>query len=99
LSVVSPLEIVLVIGGEFCLMGLVWGGGFGKVYASDLGGRCLVVLVVFAYPFITTFQVIDLNFLLLPNKTPLLYRFRNSPTSDSLLNPFSNSHSIIEMLG
>jgi hypothetical protein len=36
-------------------MGLVWDGGFGKVDARDLGGRCLVVLVVFAFPFITVF--------------------------------------------
>jgi hypothetical protein len=43
------------IGGEFCLMGLVWDEGFGKVDAGDLGGRYLVVLVVFAFPFITVF--------------------------------------------
>jgi len=36
-------------------MGLVWDEGFGKVDAGDLGGRCLVVLVVFAFPFVTVF--------------------------------------------
>jgi len=99
LSVVSHLVNVLVIGWEFHLTGLDWDGGFGKVNVGDLGGRCLVVLVVFFYfPLVPAFQVIHLDFLFLPNKTLLLYRFCNSPTSDSLLNPFSNSHSVIEML-
>jgi len=63
-------------------MGLVWDGGFGKVNAGDLGGRCLVV---FSFPLVPAFQVIHLDFLFLPNKTLLLYRLCNSPTSDSLI--------------
>jgi len=45
----------LVIGQEFYLMGLVWDGGFGKVNAGDLGGRCLVVLVAFAFNLVRAF--------------------------------------------
>jgi len=37
------------------LIRLVWDGGFSKIDTSDLGGRCLVVLVVFGFSFISTF--------------------------------------------